>query len=89
MFMAKITGSVVSTKKEDSLTGKKLMIVQPVDANGEHVRSEEVACDSVGAGIGEYVLVARGNAARSVLRNQIVRLIRQLSQLSIVLISKE
>ncbi|MFP3129940.1 EutN/CcmL family microcompartment protein, partial [Listeria monocytogenes] len=42
MFMAKITGSVVSTKKEDSLTGKKLMIVQPVDANGEHVRSEEV-----------------------------------------------
>ncbi|HDA9697493.1 TPA: EutN/CcmL family microcompartment protein [Listeria monocytogenes] len=66
MFMAKITGSVVSTKKEDSLIGKKLMIVQPVDANGEHVRSEEVACDSVGAGIGEYVLVARGNAARSV-----------------------
>ncbi|CCQ23693.1 Carbon dioxide concentrating mechanism protein CcmL [Listeria monocytogenes N53-1] len=32
----------------------------------ENVRSEEVACDSVGAGIGEYVLVARGNAARSV-----------------------
>ncbi|WP_271003102.1 EutN/CcmL family microcompartment protein [Listeria seeligeri] len=66
MFMAKITGSVVSTKKEGSLVGKKLMIVQPVDANGENVRSEEVACDSVGAGIGEYVLVARGNAARSV-----------------------
>lgn len=89
MFMAKITGSVVSTKKEDSLTGKKLMIVQPVDANGEHVRSEEVACDSVGQELGSMCLLLVAMQLEVFLRNQIVRLIRQLSQLSIVLISKE
>lgn len=65
------------------------MIVQPVDANGEHVRSEEVACDSVGAGIGSMCLLLVAMQLEVFLRNQIVRLIRQLLQLSIVLISKE
>lgn len=62
--MAKVIGSVVSTQKDPSLVGKKLMIVHPVDSDGKKVRHEEVAADYVNAGIGEYVLVVRGAGAR-------------------------
>jgi len=63
MLIAKVTGSIVSTQKEDTLIGKKLMIIQPINSDKEPTRSEEVACDTVGAGIGEYVLVTRGRSA--------------------------
>ncbi|WP_232698631.1 EutN/CcmL family microcompartment protein [Brevibacillus daliensis] len=66
MFMAKVTGSIVSTKKDDSLVGKKLMVVQPIDRELQHVRHEEIAVDFVGAGVGDYVLLTHGTAARSV-----------------------
>lgn len=62
--MAKVVGSVVSTQKDKSLIGRKLMIVQAVDSQGKPARPEEVAVDSVGAGIGEYVLLVRGAGAR-------------------------
>ncbi|NUF98198.1 EutN/CcmL family microcompartment protein [Lactobacillus mellis] len=64
MYMAKVIGSVVSTQKDESLVGKKLMIVQPVNSQGDPIRCEEVAADSVNAGIGEYVLIVRGAGAR-------------------------
>lgn len=64
MYMAKVVGTIVSTQKDNALIGKKLMIVQPVDINKENIRYEEVAVDTVGAGIGEYVLIARGAGAR-------------------------
>lgn len=60
MIIAKVTGSVVSTRKNEKLVGSKFMIVEPL---GEK-RSSLVAIDDVGAGIGEYVLVATGSAAR-------------------------
>jgi len=63
--MAKVTGSIVSTQKEDSLVGKKLMIIQPMNSDGQATGNEEVACDTVGAGIGEEVLVTRGSSARA------------------------
>lgn len=62
--MAKVMGSVVATQKDRSLVGRKLMIVQPVDAQGKDTRAEEVAVDTVGAGIGELVLLVRGAGAR-------------------------
>ncbi|WP_275453059.1 EutN/CcmL family microcompartment protein [Levilactobacillus spicheri] len=62
--MAKVVGSVVSTQKDPSLVGRKLMIVQPVNSDGQSVRHQEVAADSVGAGVGEYVLLVRGAGAR-------------------------
>ncbi|MFD1123917.1 EutN/CcmL family microcompartment protein [Lentilactobacillus raoultii] len=62
--MAKVMGSVVATQKDRSLVGRKLMIVQPVDAYGKNTRAEEVAVDTVGAGIGELVLLVRGAGAR-------------------------
>ncbi|AEV95599.1 EutN/CcmL family microcompartment protein [Pediococcus claussenii] len=68
--MAKVVGSVVSTQKDKSLIGRKLMIVQAVDSKGVTVRPEEVAVDAVGAGIGEYVLLVRGAGARKANRNE-------------------
>jgi microcompartment protein CcmK/EutM len=65
MLMAKVIGSIVSTQKEETLVGKKLMIIQFVNHQGELATGEEVACDAVGAGVGEYVLVTKGHGARS------------------------
>ncbi len=63
MIIGKVTGSIVSTRKQDNLVGNKFMVVEPVDSmNSEHSRF--VAIDNIGAGIGEYVLVAQGSAAR-------------------------
>lgn len=64
MLMGKIIGSVVSTQKDPSLVGKKLMIVQPINAQKEAVRFQQVAADTVGAGIGDYVLLNSGSSAR-------------------------
>ena len=63
MIVGKVVGSVVSTRKSEKLIGQKFMIVEPV----HHMKSELsqiVAIDIIGAGIGEYVLVAQGSAAR-------------------------
>lgn len=66
MYMAKVVGSVVSTVKDPSLIGRKLMIVQPINSDGQAVRHQEVAADAIGAGVGEYVLLVRGAGARQV-----------------------
>ena len=63
MIIGKVVGSLFSTRKSEKLVGNKFMIVEPVEtmkAAGERV----VAIDIIGAGIGEYVLVAQGSAAR-------------------------
>ena len=62
MIIGKVVGSIVSTRKCENLTGSKFMIVQPVADKKEDGRI--VAVDRVGAGIGEYVLVTLGSAAR-------------------------
>lgn len=63
MIIGKVVGSLFSTRKSEKLVGNKFMIVEPVEAmakGGERL----VAIDIIGAGIGEYVLVAQGSAAR-------------------------
>lgn len=62
--MAEVVGSVVATQKDPSLVGRKLMIVQPINSQGKPTRAEEIAADTVGAGIGEKVLLVRGAGAR-------------------------
>ncbi len=64
MRIAKVRGTVVSTQKEQSLTGVKFLLVQFVDENGNELDEYEVAADNVGAGVNEWVLVSRGSAAR-------------------------
>ena len=64
MQIAQVRGTVVSTQKEPSLRGAKLLLVQFIDAEGQLLPKYEVAADRVGAGIDEWVLVSRGSAAR-------------------------
>ena len=63
MIIGKVVGSLFSTRKSEKLVGNKFMIVEPVEtmrSTGDRL----VAIDIIGAGIGEYVMVAQGSAAR-------------------------
>jgi len=70
MQIARVCGTVVSTQKEPSLTGTKFLLLQLVDQEGELLSEYEVAADTVGAGIDEWVLFSRGSAARQVLGSE-------------------
>ena len=64
MQICKVVGHVWATKKEDSLVGLKLMVVNEMDASGRFKGDLFVAVDVVGAGVGEQVLVVGGSTAR-------------------------
>lgn len=65
MNICKVVGNVVCTQKTEILTGNKFLIVRPVDPETlEFNGKEEVAVDSVEAGIGEYVMTVGGSSAR-------------------------
>lgn len=70
MHLARVTGAVVSTQKSPSLNGKKLLLVRRVSADDNRpilpTSGDEVAVDSVGAGVGELVLLCSGSSARHV-----------------------
>jgi carbon dioxide concentrating mechanism protein CcmL len=70
MQIAKVRGTVVSTQKDPSLRGVKLLMLQLVDEEGNTLPQYEVAADIVGAGIDEWVLISRGSAARQILGNE-------------------
>ncbi|MCD6327815.1 EutN/CcmL family microcompartment protein [bacterium] len=64
MFAAEVIGTVVATQKQEGLSGRKLLIVRKLDPDGEITDDELVAVDTVGAGVGERVLVlAEGGSA--------------------------
>jgi carbon dioxide concentrating mechanism protein CcmL len=67
MQIAKVRGTVVSTHKDPSLKGSKFLLLQLLDEEGTPRSEYEVAADTVGAGVDEWVLVTRGSAARQVL----------------------
>lgn len=64
MLIGKIIGNVWATRKHDGLNGCKLMIVEPHHFAGHQKNSPIVAVDTIGAGIGETVLVVAGSSAR-------------------------
>ena len=68
MLRGIIRGHIVSTRKQESLVGSKFMEVQ-ILKNGQLTEEYIVAIDSVGAGIGETVLITTGSSARLALRN--------------------
>lgn len=68
MLRGIIRGHIVSTRKQDSLIGSKFMEVQ-IMKNGELTDEYLIAIDSVGAGIGETVLITTGSSARLALKN--------------------
>ena len=68
MYKGIIRGNIVSTRKQDSLVGSKFMEVQLIK-NGECTNEFIIAIDSVGAGVGETVLITTGSSARLALHN--------------------
>jgi ethanolamine utilization protein EutN/carbon dioxide concentrating mechanism protein CcmL len=64
MILAKVLGTVVSTRKDRGLSGLKLLLAREVDAAFQPAGAQVVAVDAVGAGEGEIVLVAAGSSAR-------------------------
>lgn len=66
MFTGVVIGTLVATRKDEKLLGRKLLVVQPVDAGSHQVGKPIIAADTVGAGPGEMVLLCRsGDAARA------------------------
>lgn len=59
MYLAKVIGTVVATRKDESLKGVKLLVIQMVDSTGKEVGKPLVASDTIGAGFGELVLCAK------------------------------
>jgi ethanolamine utilization protein EutN len=70
MFVAKVTGSVVSTQKVDSMKGCKLLIVEPYRLEAKNRDSlvttgrTFIAVDMLGSGVGDFVLISQGSSAR-------------------------
>ena len=63
MQLAKVIGDVVVTRKDESLTGITLLVVQPLTPDRQPAGKPLVAVDSVGAGVGEEVFFVRGKEA--------------------------
>ncbi len=68
MLMGKVVGHIVSTRKNDKLVGSKILEVRLVE-NEKDTDKFLIALDSVGAGIGERVLITTGSGARLALDN--------------------
>jgi microcompartment protein CcmK/EutM len=65
MQLARVTGTVVSTRKEQRIEGIKFLLLEKIDAASmEGKKDYVVAMDSVGAGIGEVVFYASGSSSR-------------------------
>ena len=64
MLIGNVIGNVWATKKNDGLSGCKLMIVEPKEYKNHPSPYPVVAVDTIGAGIGETVLVVSGSSAR-------------------------
>ncbi len=73
MKIARVVGNVVSTIKEETYNGYKLMIVEYLDENGKPEGSRVIAFDAAQAGIGDIVLVnVDGGAANMMLDKDII-----------------
>jgi microcompartment protein CcmK/EutM len=67
MQLARVVGTVVATRKEESIQGLKLLVVRPLDEEGRESGNALVSADAVGAGPDEVVLIAAGSSARQTL----------------------
>ena len=69
MFLAKISGNVVSTQKNEYLKSHKLLLVKKIDLKGNYIdNKDEIALDLIDSGIGDTVLVVKeGDAVQQLL----------------------
>jgi ethanolamine utilization protein EutN len=63
MQIARVIGTVVSTVKNESLQGRKILLVQTLDSDLNERGKPMIALDAVGAGVGELVFWCRGKEA--------------------------
>ena len=63
MILARVVGTVVATRKDDRLEGRKLLLCRPVTPTGEADGAHIVSVDTVGAGFHETVLLVGGSSA--------------------------
>lgn len=63
MIIGKVVGNVWATRKDEALKGFKLLVVKPLDEYSERDLPSLVATDTIGAGIGDQVLVVKGSSA--------------------------
>ncbi len=68
MTIAKVVGSIVSTRKHSALVGNKFLMVETLEEMGLQ-KERFIAIDTVGAGIGEIVLITRGSSSRCSIDN--------------------
>ena len=64
MILARVVGTVVATRKDPRLEGKKLLIIKPVTPDGKDESGYIVSVDTVGSGIGERIIAVSGSSAR-------------------------
>ncbi len=64
MILARVIGTVVATRKDERLLGRKLLIARLIDVEGRDEKGHLVAVDTVGAGVQETVLIVQGSSAR-------------------------
>ena len=69
MLKGKVIGNIVSTRKNENIVGSKILEIRLVE-NNQETDKYIIAIDSVGAGIGEYVLITTGSGARLALPNR-------------------
>jgi carbon dioxide concentrating mechanism protein CcmL len=72
VILARVKGNLVSTQKDKNLVGQKLLIVHPIDLEGNKIGIKDViALDTVNSGIGDTViLVQEGKAVQQILGNK-------------------
>lgn len=71
MYIGRVAGTVVATIKHEAFDGRKLLLVERLDLEGQPTDDYDICVDAVRAGVGDRVLVLdEGNGARQVLNRQ-------------------
>ena len=71
MVLCKVTGTIVSTQKNEHLNVHKILIAQPIDLDGTLIGRDMLVIDSVDAGVGDTVLVVQeGQGASQILKSK-------------------
>jgi ethanolamine utilization protein EutN len=66
MRLGIVIGNIWATRKEDGLTGLKLLVVQPIKPDGSFIQTPIIAADRIGAGMGDQIIFAEGSPARAI-----------------------
>jgi microcompartment protein CcmK/EutM len=64
MYLGRVAGTLVASRKEPMLEGMKFLVVRQIGTDNQDTANYVVAVDAVGAGVGEVVMYAQGSSAR-------------------------